>query len=392
MPSQAYPTGRKKILFLSDSVSASSGLGRITRDLALRVHRHLGDIFEVATVGYGGPGSSSIPFKEYHLHSIENWLTPELPAIWADFAGDEEGILFCVWDLSRLYWLGNPQTCPIPFLRKWAETAKMGKWVYGAIDAEGPNGKAPTRIAETMKGFDRVLDYSEFSSQITGNPDHLPHGIDSSVFFPRDHSEARKRFIDSGFMGLTPDSLLIGIVATNQARKNWQLGVETCKILLERGHDVRLWAHTDIIDRYWSIGNLIVDYGLTGRAAVTTQRFSDEQMTWMYSACNCTLGIGPEGWGFPLAESLACGVPVICGSYGGQAEYVPKWLQVDPEAYFYEGAFCSKRPVHSAAAWVSKVEKLLKNNYVSSLLPEEVDWNGNKLWPTWRDWFLKGAE
>jgi hypothetical protein len=66
-------------------------------------------------------------------------------------------------------------------------------------------------------------------------------------------------------------------------------------------------------------------------------------------------------------------------------------MQVDPIAYFYEGAFCSKRPVHSAAAWAFKVEKILKNNYVGSLLPPHVDWSGPTLWPAWQKWFLKGA-
>jgi glycosyltransferase involved in cell wall biosynthesis len=376
---------RKKVLFLSDAVSCTSGLGRITRDLALRVHQHLGDTFEVGSVGYGGTGSSAIPWKEYHLHDVNNWLVPELPAIWQDFAGDEEAILFCVWDMSRLYWLGIPQTCPVPHLRQWVEKAKMKKWAYHAIDAEGPNGKLSTRIAETMKGFDRVLDYSAFSSEITGNPDHLPHGIDSSVFYPRDHTEARSSFIKSGFMGLKPDSLLIGIVATNQARKNWQLGIETCRVLIDRGHDVRLWAHTDVLDRYWSIGTLIADYGLQGRVAVTVSRFSDEQMAWMYSACDVTLGIAPEGFGYPIAESLACGVPCICGSYGAQAEYVPKQMQADPLAYFHEGAFCSKRPVHDATKWAARVEI---NIGQPTSLPEAINWK--HLWPAWEKWFREG--
>jgi glycosyltransferase involved in cell wall biosynthesis len=379
----------KKLLVLSDAVSASSGLARIARDLALRVHQNLSDVFDVASVGYGGTGSASIPFKEYHLHDVNNWLVPELPAIWNDFVGDEEGILFCIWDLSRLYWLGQPQTCPIPHLRKWVETAKMKKWVYGALDAEGPGGKLPHQIAETMKGFDRVLDYSAFSSKITGNPDHLPHGLDSKVFYPRDHKEAREALIKHGFQGLTPDSLLIGIVATNQARKNWQLGIETCRILLDRGHDVRLWAHTDVLDRYWSIGNLIVDYGLTGRAAVTNQRFTDEQLAQMYSACDVTLCIGPEGWGFPAMESLACGVPCIAGSYAAQAEFIPKSMQVDPIAYFHEGAFCSKRPVHEALKWAIRVEMNLGKK---ASLPSEFDWNGPTLWKNWGEWFLKGIE
>ena len=338
----------------------------------------------LSSVGYGGTGSRSIPFTEYKVHSVDNWLVPELPAVWDDFVGDDEGILMCVWDMSRLYWLGTPATCPNPGLRQWVEKAKMKKWAYHAIDAEGPYGKAPQKIAQTMKGFDRVIDYSAFSSRITGNPVHLPHGIDTTVFYPRPHKEARELFAQRGFAGLKKDSLLVGIVATNQARKNWQLGIETARILLDRGHDLRLWIHTDVIDRYWSLGNLIVDYGLVGRAAITVSRFTDEQLAWMYSACDVTLGIGPEGFGYPIAESLACGVPCIVGSYGAQAEFVPKEMQIDPIAYFYEGAFCSKRPVHDPS-WADAAERPSSwADAVSSLLPSNVDWNG-QLWPHGRN-------
>lgn len=382
---------KKKLLFLGDAVSAFSGLSRITRDLATRVHTYLDDVYEVATVGYGGNGSKSLPWQQYHLHDINNWLVPELPAVWSDFIDEDEGILMAVWDLSRLYWLGMPQTCPVPYLRKWVEegrkSGKLKLWTYHAIDAEGPNGKLSTRIAETMKGFDRVLDYSDFSSRITGNPDHLPHGIDTTAFYPHDHKEARQGFMKNGFIGLREDSLLIGIVATNQARKNWQLGMETCRILLDRGHDVRLWAHVDVLQRYWDIGNLIADYGLMGRVAVTTKRFTDEEMAWLYSACDITLGIAPEGFGYPIAESLACSVPCVVGSYGAQAEFVPTHMQVKPIDFYYEGAFCSKRPLHHAAKWADRVLSL-RGARDKSLLPETVEWES--LWPRWAQWFREG--
>ena len=392
------------ILFLSDAVSSSSGLGRITRDLATRLHEHCSDVFDVATVGYGGQGLRSIPFKEYHVHSVDNWIVPELPGVWDDWAQGREGILFCVWDMSRLYWIGTPQRCPNPYLRRFAERKDVKKWAYHAVDAEGPFGKLPHSIAETMKGFDRVLDYSAFSCRITGNTEHLPHGIDTSVFKPQPRQEARAGVIKSGFTGLTDKSLLIGIVATNQARKNWQLGMATARILLDRGHDVRLWCHTDILDRYWSLPNLIVDYGLQDRVAVTTQRFSDAQLASMYNACDVTLGIAPEGFGYSIAESLACGVPCICGSYGAQAEFAPKSMQVEPNGYFYEGAFCSKRPIHDPDKWALYVEIWKKwrdrcdmlseakkaNELEGVCLPERVDWNGSSLWGSWEKWFKEG--
>lgn len=382
---------KRKLLFLSDAVSASSGLARITRDLCTRVHEHLSGEFEIASVGYGGVGTGKYPWHQYHLHDVTNWLVPELPEVWADFVGDDEGILFCVWDASRLYWLANPSSCPIPHLRRFVENARMKTWAYHAIDAEGPNGKVSGRIAEILKGFDRVLDYSAFSSRVTGYPQHLPHGIDTSVFFPRNKKQARRQFMDSGFQGLREDSLLVGIVATNQARKNWQLGIEACKILLDRGHDVRLWCHTDTMERYWSIPSLVMDYGLAGRVVMTTNRLTDEQLSWMYSACDVTLGIGPEGFGYPIAESLACGVPVVSGDYAAQAEFVPKQGLVDPIAFHYEGAFCSKRPIFDPVEWADRVYLMrLTAGQVAthSLMPESLDWN--TLWPRWEKWFRGG--
>ena len=120
---------RKKLLFVSDAVSCSSGLGRITRDLASRVHEHLSDIVEVASAGYGGPGSASIPWREYHFHNVDNWLLPELPQIADDFAqGEPLTVLYC-WDASRLYWLGIPSLCPQPHLRRFAERKDVKKFM-----------------------------------------------------------------------------------------------------------------------------------------------------------------------------------------------------------------------------------------------------------------------
>ena len=381
------------LLILSDSISCSSGLGRISRDLALRLHQNCSDVFEIGTCGYGGPGDI-FPFPEFHLHSVDKWLAPELPIIWERFVGDREGILFAIWDASRLYWLTDPAQCPIPFLARWLEAvrSKMKNWAYPAIDAEGPNGKLTHRIAEIYKGFDRVLDYSAFSCAITGNKDHLPHGIDPTIFNPKDRSAAKKAFREGGFATLNDDSLLIGIVATNQARKDWALGMEAASILAKKGYDVRLWCHTDIMERHWNIPSLVVDFGLSEKAAVTTSRFTDEQMVWMYSACDITFGIGPEGWGLPLCESLACGTPVITGKYGAQVEYVPERLLVKPVAFRYEGPYCSRRPVYDPRDWADKAEAAyLESKQVAqkTLLPSWVEWDN--AWKSWQAWFLEGV-
>lgn len=394
------------MLWLSDSPSCTSGLGRITRDVCTRIAENLSDVFDIATLGYGGTGNKKLPFKEYSIHSVEGWLVPELPLAWKDHVGDREGILMCCWDLSRLGWLTDTNQCANPMLRNWISNTPIIKWLYHPIDAEGPNGKLSIKLANTVKGFDRVLDYTKFSCSVTGNTEHLPHGVDTSVFTPTDKNWAKRKFRQLGFQGLKDSSFLVGIVATNQARKDWALGIQTCKILIDRGIDLKLWIHTDAIERYWDIYALIVDYSLQGRVFITTMNFSDEQMASMYSACDVTLGIGlGEGFGYPIFESLACGTPCITGNYGGTAEWmsdpypsiehaVCSAMLVDPESYRYEGPYCCKRPVFSPSSWASTAEQWNPFNTAPMIdpvvLPSELDWNN--LWPKWSEWLRKGIE
>lgn len=376
----------KPLLLISDAISCSSGLGRITRDLATLAHEHLSDVYRIGTCGYGGPGSQKFPWPDYHFSAIENWQLPELPQIATDFAGEEELTIMFVWDLSRLGWFADPRQCTIPGLRRWLETAKIKKWVYHPIDSEGPNGGLSTRLSHTMKGFDRVLDYSAFSCGVTGNTEHLPHGINTSIFKPHDRIESKRNFRKLGFQSLTDDSFLVGIVATNQARKDWALGIQTCKILLDRGLDVKVWAHCDVLERFWSLPNLIADYGLAGRVVITDAHFTDEQMAGFYSACDVTLGIGlGEGFGYPIFESLACGVPCIHGNYGGASDHLSWPMLVNASAWRYEGLFCCKRPVFNAESWASKAMDADRH---AATLPTYIDWTN--LWPEWEKWFRKG--
>ena len=376
------------LLLVSDAISASSGLARITRDLAVRIYDNLGDAYRVGTAGYGGIGNRHCPWPDYHFNTIDDWLLPELPQVVNDFAPGEECIVMFVWDLSRVRWFADPAACPNQKVKKWLERGGIKKWLYHPIDADGPNGKLDWRLAQIMGRFDRVLDYTAFSCAATGNVEHLPHGIDTEVFFPRDRSEARQRLIKAGFKGLEDKSLLVGIVATNQPRKDWALGIQTCAELLKRGHDIKMWLHTDLLERHWSLPGLISSYGLKNRVVVMNGGFLDDTLASFYSACSITLGIGAgEGFGFPIFESLACGIPCVHGNYAGAAEYLTPRMKVDPVAYRYEGPYCCRRPVHDPIQWADAVED---NLGLPVSLPESLDWKN--LWPRWEAWLREGVD
>lgn len=381
------------LLILSDSPSCTSGLGRITRDLATKIHENMSDVFRVATLGYGGPGSSKLSFQQYHAGTVKNWVVPELPEVWEDFASGEDGVILTIWDSTRLTWLTDPAMCPLPELKEWVSRRPVKLWGYCPLDAEGPNGKLSHLYAKSLQGFDRLLMYTDWAAKTVEKTfgvegvEHLPHGI-SEVFTPKPKDEAKVKFREKGFTDLSDNSLLIGIVATNQPRKDWALGLETSKLLLDSGHNVRLWLHTDEVQRHWDILSLIQDYGLSGRGIITMNRFTDEEMNWMYSACDVTLGIGSgEGFGYPLAESLASGTPVIHGNYAGGTQFVPKEGLVDPITWRYEGLYACKRPVFNPQDWADKVAQVLDKTVEIS---PELRWD--KLWPRWEKWLRNGVK
>jgi glycosyltransferase involved in cell wall biosynthesis len=388
------------LLIWSDSPAGPSGLARITRELACRLS-YMPE-FRVATIGYGSAGSRHLPFPQYHWTKDRDWICRELPEVWQDFAGDEQGILFSIHDLGRMLWLTNPEQYPNEPACQWLGRMgkKIRKFAYVPIDAEGPHGKLSFPLKETILGFERVLLYSEWSQKIVlrsgvDNTQVLPHGIDTNVFYPREKAKVQfpKYIMAAPMCRILEDTYLIGVVATNQHRKDWHLAFETAAILRDRHHlKVALWLHTDASERFWSLPTLAADYGFFGvpenPVFVTTHDLSDEQMAWGYSACDVTLGIGRnEGFGFPLAESLACGTPVIHGDCGGATDWMPKEFLVKPCAYTHEGLYADRRPVFQASAWA---EAAVNARRELAKLPPCLEWN--TLWGQFENWFKQGLK
>jgi glycosyltransferase involved in cell wall biosynthesis len=396
------------ILIISDAVSSSTGLGRIAREIAVRAAEHLQDVCRIATLGYGGPGSRRFNFQQYHIEGMGNdFILPTLPEVWGDWAGNEPGVIFTIWDASRLGWFSRPNVAdwglPLP-LKTFLTTGKFKRWIYAPVDAEGSCGKLAYPLAQALFGFDRILTYSVWAEKIirkTLGADNIfglgsiPHGIDPAVFHERGRVNSRINFLKATqsvplhghASAIMPDELLIGTVATNQARKDWALWAESCRLFLNRHPKARFWVHTDTLERHWSIPAMLVDYGLVDRTLISLGYIEDDQMATAYTACDLTLGIGSgEGFGYPIFESLFCGTPCIHGNYGGAPEHMGEHLLVNPVAYRYEGLYCSKRPVFLAQDWADKMDKLLTKRVNR---PGELDWT--VVWPRFEAWFRKGV-
>lgn len=406
------------LLIISDAISAQTGLARITQDLSTRVHEHLGDVYRIGVAGYGGTGSRKFPFPQYNL-ALDDWICLNLPEIVEDFAGSERCRIMFIWDLHRLSWFSQPEglgadsLAKYPALKQWLLKANIEKWCYVPLDSSGPNDRLSYPIALTALGFDRLLAYGSFGESLLrrtiGDEEadkryltHLPHGINLSTFYEHDRKMSRSLFLENtgaqsmlhmlgvqkGTARIQDDEVLINIIATNQSRKDWCMGLECCAIL-SRERKIRVWAHVNTLEGAYSIPSLLVDYGLLDRTVISLGQITDDNMASGYSASDLSLGIGlGEGMGYPIHENLFCGTPCIHTNYAGAPEWMGNPdLLIEPVAYRYEGSFAAKRPVCSVQDWADKA-----NSLIGKRCNRNGDINWVNLWPHWENWFRKAVK
>ncbi len=412
-------TQEKNLLIVTDSISGSSGLARIGRDLSARIHEHLSDVYRLGTAGWGGVGSSKFPWMQYHFEGIQSdWVLPSLPEIVQDLCGNERCILLMIGDLHRFSWFSQPERlggeslAKYPGLKDWLKKANIERWCYVPVDSSGPNDKLSLPIALTALGFDRLLAYGPFGEGVLrrtiGDEEadkrhltNLPHGFDAQIFYELPRYLTRKLFLHHTqamsllhMLGIQKETepiqnndILVGAIATNQSRKNWPLACKTIS-MLAKSHRVRFWIHTDRIEANFSIPTLLADYGIVQNSIISTGYISDNTMASAMSACDLCLGIGPEGFGLPNLEALACSVPVITGTYAGSADFVPKEMLVKPIGFYEEGSYGSLRPVYRAEDWATRAEEWIGQR---TEVNPRYDWS--YLWPNeWQPYLREAAK
>lgn len=377
------------ILFLSDSPAMTGGLSRIGRDIACIASQM--EEFRVGYLGRGVLASRKLPFMQYPFAESYQWGEELLQLVWEDFAGGEAGIVMSIWDPSRLLWFADPVGLPN---EQWLRTAPFKRWGYFPVDSHAPSGALTAIAGHAVNKFDRVLAYGMWGSNVLSatrgtETDWLPHGINMDVFRPRDKGAVRV------LTGIGEDTTLVGCVMTNQERKDWGLAFATIALLRQRLPKVKAWFKVDSIDRHWDLRALAADYGLVDVIHGDLNSYKDEELSFMYSACDVTFlpSLG-EGFGYPIAESLACGVPVIHGTYGGGAELVPKkeWL-VEPAAIRIDTRYNCVRPVYDPTKWADAIYGALAAPESAEFCRESMEhlsWVNLKM--PWQKWLRGGLQ
>jgi len=381
-----------KILFMSDSPDLPTGFGVVLDNLIKRFK----DDYEIGLLPWQYWGrkkkENGITYYGCKQHKYAN---DTLHIALKDFKPD---ILFTLGDLWMVNYVANPGYA------KLLERLKT-KWIwYLPVDSH----ELPTHFINDLRRPWKVVTMSQFAiplvKEIRNDVVHVPHGVDLEVFkrLPNRNEIRKEEKLD--------DKFVVGFVGRNQERKQPERLMEAFSIFSKDKDDTLLYLHCDPKDimntskdfagniyprlmlamKKYGLGqkmvfsnNLIYSIGIPLDILVKIYNMFDVHAL-------ATLG---EGFGLPIIESMACGVPNVMTDFTTCKELVYGRGEPVKVKTFMEGTQMIKRAIIDVDDMALKFEKLyqdrvLLKSYSDKCLKfvEDYDWS-RKIIPQWKKLF-----
>ena len=310
----------KKILWLSDSPTTTTGYGTVTRNILNRLSDH----YECHCLGHNYVGQTlKPPIKiedgtelKFTLHGSggEKYSVDKIQHLIRKLDIDIFGVLldtFMAYDAGFL----NIDTSP-------AKT-----FFYYPTDG---GGRLPLMCENILKKVNYPVAMAKFGKlQVEKahsiKSKYIPHGLDKKYFYPL--SKKKKAEIRQKWK--LENKFVVGVVARNQGRKMLDLTLKSFKLFCVNHPDAVLLMHSDPHDKAQSfnITDLINRLKLNNRIIFTGTTFFNpfgyDQMNEIYNLMDIFyLTTSGEGFGVPLVEAMACGVPQLATDYTTTNELV----------------------------------------------------------------------
>lgn len=309
-----------KILFVGDSPTIPTGFGVVAEYLLRELHKYGHEITVLGINHFGEPYDQAVyPYAIYPC---------------------DRGDIPSIYGYSKAWWLANKvQPDLIFFLNDpWViekylqykpsdfpETTKF--LCYYPIDA-GPLRKRWAKMLEDK--FAAQVCYSTYAENIViealgyrpKNLYQIYHGVDKTDYFPINQSIARSK------LNLPLNSFIVGMVARNQPRKRFDLLCKGFGKFAQDKKDVKLYLHTALDDVGFDIVDLAAQNGLDNKLILTEELRPDygvpkKMLNFIYNSfdVNALISLG-DGFGLPVAESMATAVPQLVSDHSCLKELV----------------------------------------------------------------------
>ena len=318
-----------RILVMTDSLNLPTGQGRVGRELAVGLQKRG---HEIGYIGWWhGPTTSPNPPDgiQYWATNNEHYGADVLDAVVSKFQPD---IVLTVGDFWRIGYIADTNRCRTRRLFQWCS--------YIPVDGEPVNGGLPPSIISIVADIDIPVAYTEYAKQAVLKSVHdqetinrirvIYHGVDTKVFKPMDPVE-RRRAREAAGIG---DRFVFLTVCRNQSRKNipemfaaWNKFSQ----LPEMSGKVLFWPHMNFNDpNGWNIDDLmtvnkmrnqsIMYYHGMAYGASSHDLIREEALAKLYGMADAFLLMSGEGFGLPILEAMASGLPCILLDHSAPAE------------------------------------------------------------------------
>jgi len=299
-----------RILLMSNAPWASSGFGGQTKGLVAGL-RALGH--EVAVFAFWGLKGGILELDGVRIYpgELEPYGQDILPYHIEHFKADLLITLVDLWVLDKVGALAKKHGWP---------------WLaYTPVDSV----PAPKKLVEYAEGARFVVADSQFGAKMMreaglGNVRYAPHAV-TSAFRPGDQGAARRKH------NIPEGAFVIGMVAANRfmpSRKAFPEQLQAFAKFHERHPEAVLYLHTFMLDSYRGVDllGLVQDLGLAEAVLWSDQYaytvgYPEAEMVELYQSFDllsaASLG---EGFGLPILEAQACGVPVVTTKWSSMPE------------------------------------------------------------------------
>lgn len=312
-----------KILYYGDSPTVDTGFGVVAKNL---LNRFVGMGHKIYALGINFYGDPYDPKKyTYPIWPCDKGGPDQIygyAKFWAIEEKIKPDIIFLLndpWVIERLLQFKPPN---------WYGENTVKFVVYYPTDAE----PIQHDWIEMLNKFDAQVCYSKYAEEIVtkSNKGKRPknlyqiyHGVDTDIFKPVNMSLARRQ------INLPEDSFIVGMVARNQYRKRFDIMCQGFAEFAKNKPEAKLYLHTAPKDVGFDIADLVRQFDLSGKLIITkdlvspASGVSEKALNLIYNSfdVNCLISLG-DGFGLPVAESMAAGCPQVVSGHSCLRELV----------------------------------------------------------------------
>jgi glycosyltransferase involved in cell wall biosynthesis len=324
--------GKPTILMMSDCPALHTGQAVVLREVALGLHNTGKYNIVVAAWGYNG-FPHNFPFTMIPASARDFGRTgfPEagIPGIEQIIEMVKPEVLWTIGDCWMVNYIAD------------LKNRKNFKWVaYTPVDGTPVMDywlpwlkNMDQLVMESQYGVDEVikagLGETPFIYHGCNIENFKPLGIEAKKEIKQNISWVGIRDRNNLFVGkgLPEDAFIVGTVARNQPRKNFDKILKSFKIFAEDKPNARLWLHTAPVDQGYNIPQLAEVMGIKDKVLFTpnysiANGLSEKDLNVLMNIFDVhLLPTQGEGFGIPILETMAAGIPQVVTDYTSHVEF-----------------------------------------------------------------------